>query len=943
MAQDPMAPDKHNLPQRRKRFIGRSGEMSRLDTYLRESPLVTITGTGGLGKTRLALNYGASADGFERVILIDLAKARTLDHFLSGVQDALQPNPDADADPDSGRIVQLGQTLAGLGNVLIIVDNLEQVVDPAAHAIGRWIELAPNVSFLATSREPLHLRGEHHLRLAPLSEDEAIELFEHRASQVRPEFVLDKANRAAVADIVDFLDAVPLAVELAAARVNVIAPVDILARLTGEGGGLHTLIRKTRLATVRHQSMHATLYWSWELIGDDERQVLSGASVFRGGFDLPAAEAVLKTGDSLWTGDVLESLVDKSLVMTGRAPGPNARAARRFRLLETTREFADGMLSEERRTELKRRHAKYFADRLAESKRLRRAEDVANVEEGFWSSVGQDDDLAARLAMGAYRMRRARDGYTSEQLEIVDAALDAMVEPGSNSTRSHDPKLQAKLLGARARCLYVEGRYTEAISDAEAGLVLAVEIDATARQAHLLYRKATVLRAAGRLQAAREPLDQALALAEGLSDTHALTRMRQFGGKISFDRGHFEQASREFSQALELARRHGYERLEARTLVDLGRCQVPIGELESAELRLDEAQSIDRAATVRFEMVWLEALGVLEWYRGRNTPAFEAFQKALGHADDEAWSQTGAGRRLNPVRFGLSALDAAADDTPPEDYLRAILRSIWSTEDVAERVQARTRLAMIHLRRREFREAARLMRQATDEVDRVEFGSIRTHVRCWASVAEAAAGRRERAEQLLEQARTDHDDEQARELSDDIAYFLRAGEWLAGRSMDAGKRLDDIIDDLRTRAKERRFQPNARIWRWVCYDHLLELAALFEQAVTEVSPSTGLAVARDATAFRLPDGEHVDLSSRQALSLILAEMAHRRDADNHQGISVDELSSVGWPDEKITESAGSSRVYTAIRTLRTLGLDDILLTGRDGYMLDPDLAFDWLD
>jgi tetratricopeptide (TPR) repeat protein len=593
------------------------------------------------------------------------------------------------------------------------------------------------------------------------------------------------------------------------------------------------------------------------------------------------------------------------------------------------------MLPSERRTELRRRHAKYFADRLTESKRLRRAEDVDNVEEAFWASVGEDDALAARLALGAYRMRRARDGYTSRQLEIVDAALDA--------EHADDQKLRAKLLGARARCLYVEGRYTEAISDAEAGLALAAEVDSTARQAHLLYRKATVLRAAGRLQAALEPLDQALALAEGLSDTHAITRMRQLRGKVDFDLGDFEQASLEFSQALELARRHGYEALEARALIDLARCQVPIGELESAELRLDQAHAIDRAATVRFEMVWLETQGVLEWYRGRNTRAFESFRKALDHADDEAWPQTGAGRRLNPIRFGLSALDAADDKTSPEDHLRAILRSIWTTEDIAERVQARTRLAIIHLRRREFREAARLMRQATDEVDSVEFGSIRGHVRCWAAVAEAAIGGRERAEQLLDEASAGHDSQQARALDDDIAYFLRAGEWLAGPGTRAATELDDIVEDLRTRAKERRFQPEARIWRWVCYDHLLELADLLEKAVTVDAPKEGLTVARDGSAFRLPGGEPVDLSSRQALGLIMAELARRRSTGDANGISVDDLSEVGWPNEKLTQSAASSRVYTAIRTLRTMGLDDILLTGRDGYVLDPKLAFDWLD
>lgn len=917
--------------------------MALLDQCLKEAPLVTIVGTGGMGKTRLAINYAANTEAFGRVVKIDLAKARTLDHFLSSVADTLASTFESAqmAMPiaGSGRIERLGHALAQLGDSLIILDNLEQVVDPAAHAVRQWLELAPEASFLATSREALRLRGERLVRLSPLPEDEAAELFAHRARQVRPEFELDEANREAVIEIVRYLDALPLAVELAAARVNVVAPADILQRLTSKGGGLHTLIRKTRHATVRHQSMNATLYWSWELLAPEEQAVLAGASVFRGGFDLPAAEAVLATDQPIWIGDVLESLVDKSLVVTARTPGTDVSVARRFRLFETTREFAATMLEDDRRDELKRRHARYFAERLANSKRLRRAEDLTNVEEAFWASVGEDDALAARLALGAYRMRRARDGYTNEQLEIVDAALSAEFD---------DVKLRAKLHGARARCYYAEGRYKEALADVNAGLEAAIKIDATARRAHLLYRKGKILRAAGKPSAARKPLQEALALADALRDTPAIVKMRQIRAIVELELGNFDSAAAELAEALELARRHAIEGLEARVLVDLCRCQIPPGELESAALRLGEARSIEAAASPRFQMRWLEAHGELEWYRGHNTRAFESLHRALDSASQEAWSKSAAGRRLNPLRFGLSSLDAPGDETSPEAYLREVLQTVWQTDDVFDRVQARTRLAIIHLRRGEFREAARLLRLATGEVDTVDFERIQAHVRCWAAVAEAAVGDRDRAERLLDEARARYEAQGTRALIDDIAYFLRAGDCLAHNSKASPDEIADIVDDLRRRAKERRFQPKARIWRWKCYDHLLALAELFEQAAAKAAANAftkqeGLAVAKGGSAFRLPDGERVDLSSRQALSLIMAELAQRRSAGENDGISVEELSHVGWPDEKLTKSAGSSRVYTAIRTLRTMGLDEILLTGRDGYVLDAELGFSWLD
>lgn len=918
----------HNLPRRRKRFIGRSRELGRLDEMLGEAPLVTIVGTGGMGKTRLAMHYGATTERFERVVLSKLANARTLDSFINAVAETLELPPDPSNGAGGGRLGRLGKAMAELGEVLLIVDNLEQVVDPAAHAIRRWLEVVPNMTFLVTSREPLHLRGERQFRLSPLPEAEAIELFAHRAQQVRPEFVLDEANRAEVAAIVRHLDAVPLAVELAAARINVFAAADILERLTRRGGGLDTLIRKTRHATVRHQSMHATLYWSWELLDENEQKVLAEASIFCGGFDLKAAEEVLSTDGSVWVGDVLESLVDKSLVAATRAAGAGRRPARRFALFETTREFASTMLSDEDRPALERRHARYYAQRLANAEELRRDQDLANIETAFWSSVGRDDALAAQLALGAYRMMKARSTPAAGRLEIVDAALDADID---------DAKLRTELLDARATCLIAEGQYSDAIRDIDAGL--SVADDASGTESVLLYRKALALRLLGKPASARPLLDDALAIAEARRDRRGVATIGEVGAMVDFELARFDASRAQLWEALQLARREGFSELETKILVHLALCQIPIGELEAAEGRLAEAKRTEYAQS-SYKLRWLETNGWLQWYRGRNKRAFEAFQEALDHADEHFHDGQGIERHLNTIRFGLSALADDADDTPPLEHLRAIVQAVWSTEDVWARVQARTRIAIIHLRRGEFRDAVWLLRQASDEVDQLETRAIQAHVRCWAAVAEVAVGRRERAEDLLDEARAIFSDEGFRALGDDVAYFLRAGDHLTGAP---SAEVDDIIEDLRDRAKERRFDPQARIWRWVCYDHLLELADLLEQTAEDAAAHDGLAVAHDGSTFVPPDGEPVDLSSRQALQLIVAELARRRSGGDPDGISVDELSSVGWPGEKLTKSAASSRVYTAIRTLRSMGLEGILLTGHDGYLLDADTPFRWLD
>ncbi len=923
-----MTQPQHNLPQRRKRFIGRLGELARLDECLREHGLVTIVGTGGMGKTRLAMHYGASTERFQRVVLCDLARQRTLDEFINGVADAAEI-PREGTNGDGGRLVRVGRALASLEEVLLIIDNLEQVVDPASLAVRRWLELAPNVTFLATSREPLHLRGERQFRLAPLPVDEAIELFEHRAQQVRPEFAIDDVNRGAVASIVRHLDAVPLAVELAAARINVFSAADIYHRLTRDGGGLETLIRKTRHATVRHQSMHATLYWSWELLDAQEQQVLTQASVFCGGFDLQAAEAVLTTGGASWVGDVLESLVDKSLVVSERAAG----AARRFVLFETTREFAANLLADEDRPDLELRHARYFAERLEQARRLNRADDLANVEKAFRSTIGRDDQLAARLALGAYRMLRARADISGRRFEVVDAALSGHVD---------DPALRAELLSARATCLIADGHFTAAIHDVEAGLEAAASAGATNTRAYLLYRKAMAIRIGGAPTRARAILDDALEIAQTHQNPRAIVTLRQARAMIDYELGAFEESRAQLWSSLELARREGFDDLATKVLLDLSMFLIPLGELEAAEAKLDEARRTQPAAAT-YRLKWREMSGWLEWYRGRNKRAFETFHPALEYAHDHSQG-TGIVLRLNPIRFGLSALDAD-DDTSPEAHLRAILQTVWNTEDVWTRVQARTRLAIIHLRRREFRDAARLLDQALDEVDQLENRRIRAHVRCWTAVAAASTGQAERAEQLFNEARSTYERRGDRELAADVAYFLRTSEYLSGRVAGPASELDDIVDDLRTRAKERRFQPATRIWRWICYDHLLELADLLEEAASPEAPSAagGLCVARDGSAFVRPDGEHVDLSSRHALQLIMAELARLRSTGDKHGVSVDDLQTVGWPGEKLTQSAGSSRVYTAIRTLRSMGLDGILLTGHNGYLLDLDVPFEWLD
>lgn len=917
-----MDTSQHNLPPRRKRFIGRGHELESLDRALADYQLVTIVGGGGMGKTRLAMHYGESTERFDRLVFCELTEARSVEDLTTRVAASLELDVTS-----STRPAQVGISLSRLDEVLLIVDNLEQVVEPAAHAIGMWMEQAPNVTFLATSREPLHLRGEYRFELAPLSDEEAMELFEHRAQRARPDFAIDDDNRRAVEHIIDRLDALPLAIELAACRINVMSPADILERLQDEQGGLDTLARRTRGATNRHQTMYSTVQWSWDLLDDRERRVLAGASVFRGGFDLDAAEAVLSTGDDTWIGDVIESLADKSLISTVPPSESRGNSGRRFELFETISFFAAKKLSEEERWSFQKAHAHYYVELLEDHPVSGHLHEADNIEQAFRAAIGEDDSLAARAALAAYRLLRVRGAY-HRIFEIVDRALEGDVQ---------DPTLRYQLYEARSACCFEQGDYTDAIRDLERGLEAADAANAPVSRAYLLYRRATAILAQGRPPDARGPLETARELAQQHRSARGVATVDIARSVVDFKLGYFDQARERLGETLETAYRDELYDLAADAMVHLARCETEMGELDAAATRLDEADRTHPRGDRDFRLHWLEKRGILAWTRGRPEQARRYFDQAL---DEEA--SIGDDRRLIAIRFALSALEPGDADVSPNTHLRDALEMVRSTEDKAYRIQARTRLAVVRIHHEVFSEASRLLAQAAEEADQLGDERAAAHIRAWWGVAEAGLGNAEHSERLLDDAHDRHRDFNHEALADDVEYFREAADVLTDPSKMAQSR-EDTIADIRTAANTRQFEPQARLWRWPCYDHLAQLADILATIAEPSAPQDAFCAARDGATLMLPDGETIDLSSREALRRIVAELARRRDTAPGRGLSVDKLLDAGWPEAKVTEDAGKSRVYTAIRNLRSKGLEDILLTGHDGYFLDPDVPFEWLD
>jgi len=408
---DPPAPRAgrpHNLPAQLTSFVGRDDELERVARrLLDETRLITLTGPGGAGKTRLSVEVGARvADQLlDGVWFVPLAPVRDAFDVPHAVLTALGAWP---ADPvEAARLAamepldRLGEVLA-VRSLVLVLDNCEHVLDAVASLAGRVLADAPAVRILATSREPLGLTGETlcpvpSLQLPPeevtpeqAAASPAVRLFADRAAAVRPGFRIDDVSAGPVAAICRALDGIPLAIELAAARVRALTPQQVAERLDDRFALLSV---GTRAALPRHQTLRAIVDWSWDLLDDTERAVLRRLSVFSGGATPDAAEHVCAPGgaaaDRTTVVDVIASLVDKSLV-TATGDGHV-----RYGLLETVRAYAAGRLAESGEADLTAAaHADYFLD-LAE-----RAEpELRSRDQLVWLSrlSAEHDNLSAAL------------------------------------------------------------------------------------------------------------------------------------------------------------------------------------------------------------------------------------------------------------------------------------------------------------------------------------------------------------------------------------------------------------------------------------------------------------------------------------------------------------------------------------------------------------------
>ncbi len=564
-------------------FHGRADELSALSAAFEDGVgFVTLLGPGGAGKTRLSRRW--AADAAIPTLFCDLAAARDGAAVVQAVAATLGLPPLSD-DPAA----QVGRALAGRGDVVLILDNFEQAVD-AAPIVGRWVDAAPSARVLVTSRIRLQLRAERVIEVGPLHGDAATRLFEERAKAARPGFELDDEARAAVVELCEQLDGLPLAIELAAARVTLLSPAGLLERL---GQRFRLLVGSRPNVPKRHQALRRTIEWSWELLEPTERRALAWCSVFEGGFDADAAEAVLVLpDDGPWVLDLLEALRDRSLLRLHQSG-----QAGRLQMLESIRQYAGERLDDlGERDAAEAAHRAWFLEQ-AELELGGRSDvpppailswlggERANLFAAWRSAPRDPASLATlvRLALVMHPLLTAR-GPFGAHLSVLDEAV-AAAEAGS-------PRQLARILGARCSVRRVRGLPAEAASDAARMLDLARAEGDAELTAEALHLCGAVAVQQGRPDEGDAHYADALRVVEDSGLAAAAVRVRYSVALLRRDQGRRDAADACYRDVLAAARRLGDVRHEALALGGLGLLAIMRGDMGDARELLDASLTL---------------------------------------------------------------------------------------------------------------------------------------------------------------------------------------------------------------------------------------------------------------------------------------------------------------------------------------------------------------
>jgi predicted ATPase len=859
-------------------FIGREETREQLLALLADGVrLLTISGTGGIGKTRLAREtLGAHPETWS---VCDLSEVDDEAGLLAALAAAIDVPLSA---PDGGSVARALEA----SGARVLLDNFDELVRSAAGVVGELLAAAPACRLVVTSRVPLGVSGETVFDTPPLAPEAARELFLARARALRRDLDDDDETRASVDEATAACDGMPLAIELLAARVSVLTPADI-ARRARES--LDVFRDKRADRPERHQTLRAAIAASWELLDDVGRSALCQLGAFAGGFTVDAAERVVSLPDGAPPAlDVISDLQAASLI--ARDPLAPSDGPSRLRLLETIRAFVRESSEVDTLERAKDAHRAHFAERArawssvpSRAHRLRLQSELENVRAATaWAIANEHPD--ALVLADALSSHTARRGPFADGLRALEACRGFADRAG--------PFVRASWLRRLAEAVHDDGRLDEAFAltvrcvELMLGFFDDAERGDDARRIATLGRllQSHTLLVLGRPNEARAVMDETLGWADSPWPRCAAL---DEAGEAAMVRGDFTAAEVYLEEGLALAREIDADLLEGDMLSHLGVANHRSGNFERAARWFEEAAAVNERTR---DLSVSEQISTGRWL----------VSLARGHYDDA-------------VTYSEETADLALQIGAPTGISRSLGDRGLTLLARGDHVEARDQLT-----------------RAVPVIANSGTKRMAANYAAFLACAHALCGEIERARISLEHARALTEAPvplQLCKLAEIAVDACEAHESEPGERASVARACEAR---LATWMKER---PSA-------VSAVLTAIGqrLVERAIGLLSPGAVLAIEGEATRFRLVPGDVVDMSRRAAPRLLLWALARAHRAEPESRLTVAELFAEGWPEEKAVDHARKNRVQVAISTLRSAGLKEVLEGGRDGYRLRPDLV-----
>ena len=930
------------------RLVGRQVEMDALLGLLRRERLVTVLGAPGMGKTRLAKECALrSLDDFARdggVWFVDLTEVVGVDGVCGAIGRAL--GIDVSTGGEAG-VEHLGAALAARGRMMLVLDNAEQVIDALAVALDKWMRGARDLRWMVTSRARIAAPGEALFELGPLSLpvagidvqlSDAVRLFVERARAARFDFALTRDDAPTVAALVRELDGNALAIELAAARIRVLTPAQMLTHLAKR---FELLAGAARRGHARHVTLRAAIDSLWNLLDEHEKRALAQCAVFSGGFDVEAAEKILELGPYSVL-DTLEALRDKSLVQSNAAA--ERRGELRFSTYLSIREYAwERLVETGERDAAVARHARFHLARGARDvtrlegpdgvdARARIALDMENVRTVHRRALDAIAQRGASSALAASALEAAlvldpllaSSGPNTLRFQIVDEALAAASE-----SRGVDPAVLARGYEARGDAHRMLGRAAEAIQDFTDALGIADECGAEDVHGRVLDGLGILSIWQGHLEEAREYFEKAMVLHRKVGDRVYEGRALGWLGNVHLQENDLEKAWSVLERAITIHRVVGDRRFEGMNVGNLAVIAHDGARLDEAKALYERALGVHReVGDRRLEAEVIGLLAIVAHEEGRLDDARDLYTRALEiHA--AVGNRRAEGTLLGYFAGFLLEVGESEDarlaysralcilrqcqDQPTEGLVLGGLATLEASEGCLESARAALHRATECLRASSSATGIEERYLAAVEIDRgqLELALAREATR---------AGDESRATMYLNAVR-----QRLSEASGAAEPFTTARGGLAHRSADVR---------MAARSLRRALEATER--------GPVDTTKLKASNTSSPPPSAQLDVPADALLvcargrwFRAPHGEHIPISRWLALQNLVVKLAERREIAPGEPLSVDELIAAGWPGERVLPKAGATRVYTALSTLRRLGLRELIMRRDGGYMLSP--------